>query len=104
MEVKFITQPEVRLAYYDPTNDDNAGKYAYIIMNGCNIPNYLDHQLWWENIGKRAVMTQVTSLRNDRLKEIKWAYFGKNNVGIVIVIEMALTIIILKALFKEIGK
>ena len=48
-------------------------------------------------------MTQVTSLRNDRLKEIKWAYFGKNNVGKVIVIEMALTIIIPKSPFKEIG-
>ena len=29
---------------------------------------------------KESCKKKVTSLRNDRLKEVKWAYFGKKNI------------------------
>ena len=79
-EVKFITRAEVDLAYCDPMNPGNWDKFPYIVMNGINIPENIDHQLWWENIGKKTVQAQLSSLRNDRLKECKWSYYGKTNV------------------------
>ena len=76
-EVKFITRAETSLAYCDPMNPLNQDKFPYIVMNGINIPKNIDHQLWWENIGKKTVQAQLSSLRNDRLKECKWSYYGK---------------------------
>ena len=77
-EVKFITNANIKLAYCDPANPDNWNKYCYILIHGCNIPPELDPQCWWENIGRKTLHNQVVSLRNDRLQELKWSFFGEN--------------------------
>ena len=72
-------------------------------MNGINIPRDMDHYLWWENIGKKTVQAQLSSLRNDRLKECKWSYYGKKNVFLKYYISVLLTYLFIcnKALLKK---
>jgi len=46
-------------------------------MRHLNLPDNIDYEKWWNEIGKKALKDKVTSLRNDRLKSLKWEYFGK---------------------------
>ena len=78
--MKFLTDSQESMVYCDPANADNWDKYPYIIMNGCNIPPEVDYQCWWENLGKKTVQSHLVAVRNDRLKELKWSYFGKKKV------------------------
>jgi len=74
--VKFITREE-RLEYYDVFKYKNTF-CSYIIRN-LNLPDNTNYEKWWNEIGKKALKEKVISLRNDRLKSLKWEYYGKDD-------------------------
>ena len=46
-------------------------------MRHLNLPDNIDYEKWWNEIGKNALKDKVTGLSDDRLKSLKWEYFGK---------------------------
>ena len=49
------------------------------VFAGCIILPDLDRSEWWEQHGYKLVLNKITSLRNDRIKAIKEAMYGKKN-------------------------
>ena len=74
--MKFITREE-RLEYYDAFKYKNTF-CSYIIRN-LNLPDNINYEKWWNEIDKKALKEKVISLRNDRLKSLKWEYYGKDD-------------------------
>lgn len=66
------------MAYYDP--DAFPETYCSLIIKGCNIPPSVDYKEWWTVVGRKVTLNQVSSLRNDRLKELKWSYYCKCHI------------------------
>ena len=65
-----------KLEYYDVFKYKNTF-CSYIIRN-LNLPDNTNYEKWWNEIGKKALKEKVISLRNDRLKSLKWEYYGKD--------------------------
>ena len=74
IQVKFITRPD-KLNYYDAEKFPNT--FCAYVLKGCNVPKSIDHEAWWYNVGRRATKEKIVALRNDRIKSMKWAFFGK---------------------------
>ena len=74
--MKFITR-EDRLEYYNVYKYNNTF-YSYIIRN-LNLLDNIDYEKWWNEIDKKALKEKVIFLRNDRLKSLKWEYYGKDD-------------------------
>lgn len=75
-KVKFITNPQ-SLDYVDPKVQPET--FCAYVIKGCNLHPDTNPKDWWNNIGKKATRDKVTSLRNDRIKTLKWEYFGKDH-------------------------
>lgn len=70
-QVKFIVDKNRELAYTTVPNS-----YCQFIINGCNVPEEIDHAKWWEK-ARKIVINKIQRLRNDRTMQIKFEFWGK---------------------------
>ena len=80
-KVKFITKAE-KLNYYDPVQFPNT--FCAFIIKGINLPPDINPENWWNTFGKARTKERLTKLRNDKIVGLKWAYYGNEELLLLV--------------------
>ena len=65
------------MAFCKPDADKANETISGFVINGCNLPAWINPSIWWEQYGKPITIEKIKNLRNDKIKGIKETFYGK---------------------------